>query len=105
MRAHAGVADVAHYGCWALANIAVLPAGKQACVDVGAPATIVAAMRAHAGVADVARLGCQALANIADSASGKSVVVVAGGFEVVTSAMARHEPARALGAIALGRLR
>jgi hypothetical protein len=91
MHAHEGVADVVRHGCWALGNIAGLPAGQQAMLDAGAAVTIVAAMRAHDSVADVARHGCLALANIVVLPAGKQAAIDSGAAAAIITAIRTHE--------------
>jgi hypothetical protein len=90
VRTHAGVADVAGCGCWALWKIADLPAGQQATIDEGAPAIIVAAMRVHESIAYVEHFGCRGLANIAVLPAGKQAAVDAGAPATIVAAMRAH---------------
>ena len=88
---HEANEDVAHYGCWALMNMASIAAGREAAIESGAPAVVVAAMRSHEVNADVARFGCWALGNIARLAAGAEAAVAAGAPAVVMAAMRLHE--------------
>jgi hypothetical protein len=90
MTKHKDVADVAHYGCWALLNIAGIPAGQESAVIAGAPAAIVAAMTKHKNVADVAHDGIYALRNIACIPAGREAVVHAGAPRAIIAALHTH---------------
>ena len=76
MAAHKDVAVVAENGCRALGRISGSDVGKQAAVDAGAPAAIVAAVAAHKDQLSVAKYGSEALSNI-------SLLVPAGKLAVI----------------------
>jgi hypothetical protein len=90
LKIHAGVADVAHYGCWALVKIAAIQSGKVACVSSGAVPAILSCLKTLAGEADVAHFGCSALASIAGIESGQEACVSAGAVPAILSCLTTH---------------
>jgi hypothetical protein len=92
MLVHPSDEMLVYWGCLALANLAVSPAGGvQAVIHAGAPAVIITAMRAHARSALVSEWGIGALSNIAQTLRGRSVVLAAGGRDVIEAAVERHK--------------
>ena len=91
LKSHAGVADVAHFGCRALAAIAVIHSGQAACLSSGAVPAIVACLKAFGSDAQVTRYGCWALLNIGWSTpSHQAVIISAGAIPLLAAAFYRH---------------
>jgi len=106
LRTHASVPAVVQNACWALANIACIPAGEDACVSAGAVPAIVAALRTHASVPAVALSASQALRNIGwTHPSHRAAIAAAGAVPLLAAAFSAHTgDARKKAHEALGKL-
>jgi hypothetical protein len=90
---HASVPAVAQYACWALVNIASIPAGQTACVSEGAVPAIVAALRTQASVPAVAERACEALLNLTCASPPAIQACLAVGGEDLLRAAEASRPA------------
>jgi hypothetical protein len=88
LRDHLSSADIAHYGCRAICNIADEDDGAEAAVSANAAEVVVEAIRRHHNNAKVAESGISALNAIAYNLSaGKASVISAGGPDAIVAAL------------------
>ena len=91
MKTHFSNANVQHYGCEGLMNLAVNDKNKVTIVEAGGITTILSAMKTRSSNATVQDNGCVALQNLAlRNDKNKVTNLVAGGITTILFAMKTH---------------
>ena len=91
MSFHCSNANVQHYGCGALNNLAVNENNKVKIAEAGGITIILSAMKKISSNADVQHYGCAALHSLAwNNANNKERIAHAGGEAAIESAMRNH---------------
>ena len=90
MRAHSGVVDIAHSGCYTLGVLALSASGQQVAIAAGSLPAVVAAVRAHIIVSNVAHFGFFALGVFALHPAGQQAAVAAGVSAIVIAGLRAH---------------
>jgi hypothetical protein len=91
MKTHSSKANVQHFGCGALQNLAMNENNRETITEAGGITTILSAMKTHLYNADVQDFGCGALNNLAENNDNNQVTIAeAGGITTIISAMKTH---------------
>ena len=79
MRNHPYNANIQHYGCAALQNLAMNEKSKTTIAEAGGITTILSAMKTHSFNSKVQYLCIAALSNLADKNENNKVMIAAAG--------------------------
>jgi hypothetical protein len=97
---HHSIPTVAEQCCLAIHCLTPMDGGRQAILEAGAVAGIVASLREHAGVVPVAIAGCTVIAGIATcNREGQHAAIVEGALEAMGACVRAHAADAGLSAV------